>query len=104
MTGDITMQKKQNKNISLKNVQVQDGFWKPMQDLIIETVIPYQEKILNDEIPGVEKSHALANFRIAAGMEKGEFYWTAMWQNGWRQLHILLLCIRMRNWKNGQMR
>ena len=60
--------------ISLKNVQVQDGFWKPMQDLIIETVIPYQEKILNDEIPGVEKSHALANFRIAAGMEKGEFY------------------------------
>ena len=58
MTGDITMQKKQNKNISLKNVQVQDGFWKPMQDLIIETVIPYQEKILNDEIPGVEKSHA----------------------------------------------
>ena len=73
MTGDITMQKKQNKNISLKNVQVQDGFWKPMQDLIIETVIPYQEKILNDEIPGVEKSHALANFRIAAGMEKGEF-------------------------------
>ena len=74
MTGDITMQKKQNKNISLKNVQVQDGFWKPMQDLIIETVIPYQEKILNDEIPGVEKSHALANFRIAAGMEKGKFY------------------------------
>ena len=74
MTGDITMQKKQNKNISLKNVQVQDGFWKPMQDLIIETVSPYQEKILNDEIPGVEKSHALANFRIAAGMEKGEFY------------------------------
>ena len=74
MTGDITMQKKQNKNISLKNVQVQDGFWKPMQDLIIETVIPYQEKILNDQIPGVEKSHALANFRIAAGMEKGEFY------------------------------
>ena len=74
MTGDITMQKKQNKNISLKNVQVQDGFWKPMQDLIIETVIPYQEKILNDEIPGVEKIHALANFRIAAGMEKGEFY------------------------------
>ena len=25
----------------------------------MDTVIPYQEKILNDEIPGVEKSHAL---------------------------------------------
>ena len=68
------MQKKQNKTISLKDVQIKDGFWKPMQDLIIDTVIPYQEKILNDEIPGVEKSHALANFRIAAGMENGEFY------------------------------
>ena len=74
MTGDITMQKKQNKNISLKNVQVQDGFWKPMQDLIIETVIPYQEKILNDKEEGVEKSHALDNFRIAAGLMEGEFY------------------------------
>ena len=40
----------------------------------MNTVIPYQEKILNDEIPGVEKSHALANFRIAAGLEEGEFY------------------------------
>lgn len=38
----------------------------------MDTVIPYQEKILNDEIPGVEKSHALVNFRIAAGLEVGE--------------------------------
>lgn len=51
-----------------------DKFWHGYQELVMDTVIPYQEKILNDEIPGVEKSHALANFRIAAGLEEGEFY------------------------------
>ena len=58
----------------LNKVKVTDKFWQGYQKLVIDTVIPYQEKILNDEIPGVEKSHALANFRIAAGLEEGEFY------------------------------
>ncbi|MDO5135963.1 MAG: glycoside hydrolase family 127 protein [Eubacteriales bacterium] len=62
-----------NPNI-LRRVKITDGFWKNYQSLVMDTVIPYQEKILNDEIPGVEKSHALANFRIAAGLEEGEFY------------------------------
>ena len=58
----------------LNKVKVTDKFWRGYQKLVMDTVIPYQEKILNDEIPGVEKSHALANFRIAAGLEEGEFY------------------------------
>ena len=58
----------------LNKVKVTDKFWHGYQELVMDTVIPYQEKILNDEIPGVEKSHALANFRIAAGLEEGEFY------------------------------
>jgi len=60
--------------ISLKQVRLHDRFWSPYQKLVSDTVLPYQEKILNDEIPGAEKSHALANFRIAAGLERGEFY------------------------------
>ena len=60
--------------VPVKNVTVEDGFWSDMQKKVIDVAIPYQEKILNDEIEGVEKSHALANFRIAAGMEEGEFY------------------------------
>lgn len=63
-----------NKEIKLKNVKIRDGFWSERQELVLNTVLPYQEKILNDEIDGVAKSHALANFRIAAGLEKGEFY------------------------------
>lgn len=57
-----------------KRFVIKDDFWSPRQRLIRETVIPYQEKVLNDEVPGIEKSHAMANFRIAAGMEEGEFY------------------------------
>lgn len=60
--------------ISLKQTHCKDEFWSPYQKLVVDTVIPYQEKILNDEVPGAEKSHALANFRIAAGVEQGEFY------------------------------
>lgn len=60
--------------IDLKKVRITDEFWASRQKLITEVVIPYQEKILNDAIPGVEKSHAIANFRIAAGQETGEFY------------------------------
>lgn len=62
------------KPVSVKQVRLHDSFWSPYQKLVSDTVLPYQEKILNDEIPGAEKSHALANFRIAAGMEQGEFY------------------------------
>ncbi len=58
----------------LQGMTVTGGFWKEKQDLISKVVIPYQEKILNDEVPGAAKSHAFANFRIAAGMEEGEFY------------------------------
>lgn len=60
--------------MDLHKIEVDDAFWATRQKLITDTVIPYQEKILNDEIPGIEKSHALANFRIAAGLEEGEFY------------------------------
>lgn len=60
--------------IPLNHSRICDPFWSGKQQLVLDTVIPYQEKILNDEIPEAEKSHAFANFRIAAGLEEGEFY------------------------------
>lgn len=68
------MNKKNLQQVGISNVKIKDGFWSQMQELVIDTVIPFQEKVLNDEVPGVAKSHALANFRIAAGLEEGEFY------------------------------
>ena len=65
---------KQLKKVNLNQIKVKDSFWSPVQELVIDEMIPYQEKVFKDEIPDVEKSHVLANLRIAAGMEQGEFY------------------------------
>ena len=62
------------REIKLNQVQIRDGFWSQMQDLVTDVVIPFQERVLNDQEPGVEKSHAIDNFRIAAGLAEGEFY------------------------------
>lgn len=47
------------------------GFLPELSRLVRDVVIPYQYKILNDEIPGIEKSHALENLRLAAEKLKG---------------------------------
>ncbi len=62
------------REIPMSNVRIQDSFWSPRQTLMTDVTIPYMEKILRDEIPGAEKSHAVSNFRMAAGEETGEFY------------------------------
>jgi hypothetical protein len=63
-----------SKELNLNQIKVRDGFWSGMQDLVTDVVIPFQERVLHDEEPGVEKSHAIENFRIAAGQAEGEFY------------------------------
>lgn len=59
--------------LDLKAVDIQDRYWTSYVDLIRNTVIPYQWEALNDRIPDAEPSHAIRNFRIAAGLEEGEF-------------------------------
>jgi len=54
-------------------IQIQDQFWNTYSDLVRETVIPYQWEALNDRVEDAESSHAIRNFRIAAGLEQGEF-------------------------------
>lgn len=63
----------------IKHFQMKDTFWTRYEHLIKDTVIPYQEKALHDEIPGAEKSHAVANFQAAAdylktGVKPADFY------------------------------
>lgn len=77
----IKMEKKAEQNVSraenrigIRQFRIKDPFWDYYEDLVLHTVLPYQEKILNDAIPGIEKSHALENFRIAAGRSEGTFY------------------------------
>jgi len=62
------------REIPLNKVRITDAFWSPRQRLMTDVTIPYMEKILRDEVPGAEKSHAISNFLMAAGEENGEFY------------------------------
>jgi DUF1680 family protein len=62
-----------SETISLKQVRIDDAFWTPYVERVRQVVIPYQWEALNDRVPGAEPSHALRNFRIAAGLESGSF-------------------------------
>lgn len=55
-------------------IKITDTFFGDYQRLTREVVIPYQWDAINDRITDAEPSHALRNFRIAAGLEEGEFY------------------------------
>ncbi|WP_459480409.1 glycoside hydrolase family 127 protein [Clostridium saccharoperbutylacetonicum] len=66
--------RKVTKEIPLCNVKIKDNFWSHYRKLAREVVIPYQWEAINDRIPDAEPSHALKNFRIAAGIETGEFH------------------------------
>lgn len=65
---------KRHDSLPLKNVSINDNFWSKYIKLVHEKVIPYQWEVINDRVPDVEPSHAIRNFRIAAGLEQGEFY------------------------------
>lgn len=60
-------------SLPLGKIEIQDRFWNKYADLVRQVIIPYQWGILNDEIEGVETSHCIANFKIAAGEAEGEF-------------------------------
>ncbi len=63
-----------SKNINLNDIKIEDGLFAGYQDLVIKTVLPYMHDMLEDKVEGAEKSHAIENFRIAAGRTKGKFY------------------------------
>jgi DUF1680 family protein len=62
--------------LSLNQIKINDDFWDRYIRLVRDTVIPYQWEALNDRIPDAEPSYAIRNFKIAAGLETGDF-------NGW---------------------
>lgn len=62
------------KRPNLKNVKITGAFWRQKQDLIKDVVVPFQEDILNDRVKDAPPSHAIENFRIAAGEAEGHFF------------------------------
>ena len=60
--------------INIKDVRVADRFWDKLISNAVTHVLPYQWRVLNDQEPDAEPSHAIRNFRIAARLEEGEFH------------------------------
>ncbi len=57
----------------INKINFNDGFWDDRLKIIHNIVIPYQWQALNDHIPGAKPSHAIENFRIAAGEVESKF-------------------------------
>ena len=65
----------------LQHFKLSDGLISHYARLVCDTVIPFQEAVLNDRVEGVAPSHAVDNFRHAAvklktgrKAENGDFY------------------------------
>ena len=43
--------KKTAEEVRVSQVKIEDAFWSKIQEKVIDQVIPFQEKVLNDEIP-----------------------------------------------------
>ena len=52
------------------------GFFKHYQEIVRKISIPYQWEILNDQICTAERSSAVRNLQLAAGLTSGEYYGT----------------------------
>ncbi|MGN0776486.1 MAG: glycoside hydrolase family 127 protein [Candidatus Ventricola sp.] len=83
--------------VPLPQVVLEDGFWASRQKLMTDVTIPYMERILRDEVPGAAKSHAIENFRMAAGEQQGEFYGMVFQDSDvakWLEAAAYSLCIQ----------
>lgn len=60
------------KQLQLKNIRITDRLFGEYVRRVGENIIPYQWKILTDQLEGAEPTYCIHNFRIAAGEEKGE--------------------------------
>lgn len=65
----------------IQNFKMSDGLLCRYAKLLCNTVVPFQEAVLNDRVEGVAPSHAIDNFRNAATLlrtgkkpENGDFY------------------------------
>ena len=57
--------------VPMKNVEIRDSFWSPVQETVRTKMLPYQWEALHDRIPDAEPSYCIRNFQIAAGRSEG---------------------------------
>ena len=72
------------KPLSLRDVTINDKFWKEKMELVRTEVIPYQWDALNDRVEGAAPSFCMRNFKVAgkitkASRELGDRYQEKIW-------------------------
>ncbi len=72
------------KPLSLRDVTINDKFWKEKMELVRTEVIPYQWDALNDRVEGAAPSFCMRNFKVAgkitkARRELGDRYQEKIW-------------------------
>lgn len=70
------MQDKALRKTATYDTRITGGLWANYQKMMASITIPYQWRILNDELEGIEKSGAIENFRIAAKESDRAYYGT----------------------------
>lgn len=58
--------------LSLKNIYIEDEFWKKEMELVRTEMLPYQWEILNDRIEDAPPSFCMRNFQIAGKITKAK--------------------------------
>jgi DUF1680 family protein len=62
------------KPLPLSGMLITDRFFAPRIDLVRTQMLPYQWEALNDLLEDTEPSHCIENFRLAAGISRGEYH------------------------------
>lgn len=55
----------------MSEIRIRSDFWERYLDIVRDCLIPYQWGVLTDRIVCSTPSHAVRNFKIAAGAEEG---------------------------------
>ncbi len=66
------MEKNRLQNIQLGSIRIHDAFWDRYINLVEDVILPFEWELINDRVPGAEKSYCMHNFRVACGLEEGE--------------------------------
>lgn len=78
----------------LRNIHITDPLFGRYADIIAEKLLPYQWDVLNDRVPGAEKSGCIENFRIAAGECTGQHYGAVFCDtDAYKWLETLAYCL-----------
>ncbi|MDD3140083.1 MAG: glycoside hydrolase family 127 protein [Lachnospiraceae bacterium] len=63
---------KQLKQLDLKNIQITDELFGEYVNKVSQKIIPHQWKILNDLLENADPTYCIWNFKVAAGIIKGD--------------------------------